>query len=128
MKWPWVSRGRFEDQREEIERLRAELQGAHARIDTLWNVMLLRTGGVIVDPGSLPDVYKPKPAPEAPKTETKPPASRPSPQAIRKTLANFEATQESELLAKQGRPRPMPPEQAAVIADLNSAANEAQAS
>lgn len=125
MKLPWVSRERFDEQRAEIERLRTELKQVAEAKEKLWNVMLWRMGGVIVDVEALPNVYQPKPAPEN-KGEIAKPATATMPRDVRTTLAKFEVKREGELMTKIGRPHPerVEPERAAVLSELNQAANE----
>jgi hypothetical protein len=124
--WPFVSRARFEDQRAELERVRAELRHAVERSEKLWNVMLFRMGGVIVDVDTLPLPYQPRAAEAArAKTEGAKPKQVIMPRDVRTRLVQFEENQETEYMRQAGLSHKISAEQAAVVSELNQAANEA---
>jgi hypothetical protein len=125
MKWPFITRARFDDLRTELERTRTELNAAQERADKLWNLMLWRLGGVIYDSELLPDAYI-APRTSEPSKDGSTKSEKPTvhlPRDVRRKLMQFEATQEQEFFRKQGRTPS--PEQVAVAEQLNNTANEA---
>jgi hypothetical protein len=130
---PFVSRERFDDQRVDLNRLRDDLDFERARNQKLWNFLNWRVGGgVAFDPDLLPEAYQPhKPiagrppeqAGEASKALVN--AAR-APKQARRELALFEVQQQQKLEEMQGHSRPLPKEQAEVVARLNDTITEAQ--
>jgi hypothetical protein len=98
MRLPFVSGARFEDQRGELERVRGELRHAVERSERLWNVMMFRLGGVIVDVDALPTPYQLRPAEPSKKVEGEKPKQAVMPRDVRTKPVQFEVTQEAEYM------------------------------
>ncbi len=128
MKWPFVSRARFDDQTQELERLRTELAAAREELKTLNNWVLWRVGGgVALNPALLPEAYQPKAAPAAKPAEGATPInSRRAPGQVRQDLARFEKESEEEYQRANTGRRPISKEQVALVKELNKAAAEGQ--
>jgi hypothetical protein len=70
VKWPLVSRERYDERVADIQSLRTELAAERERNQRLWNFLNWRTaGGVAFDTNMLPDAYQPRVATVTPKTE-----------------------------------------------------------
>lgn len=128
MRFPFVSRERYEEQRTELDFTRAELVTERDRNQRLWNFLNWRTaGGVAFDTSILPEAYQPKAA--APVTEAKENAALHAvraPGQSRRDIAKFEVEQEQALARANSGLRPLSKEQVSLISELNKAADEGQ--
>jgi hypothetical protein len=133
MRWPFVSRDRYDEQTQELARVRCELVSARAEHLRLWNWTMWRVSGFAPDTTTLPEAYQPKPVPQKAATEkTEMPAMPKSARAVRSDLAKFTAKREEEM--SPGHVGPVVgagpaivkshPGQADMAARLNETANE----
>lgn len=102
MRWPFVSRERFDDQRTELDRVRAELAAERDKNQRLWNFLNWRVGGgVAFDTSQLPEAYQPRAV--APKSATAAEDTAKTTRAVRapgqarSEIAMFEVRQQAEL-------------------------------
>lgn len=117
MKFPFVSRDRYEEQRAELERVRAELATEREHSERLWNFLNWRTaGGVAFDTTRLPEPYQPRAVAPQPVVTGDEAAKDPiqafrAPGQARKDLAKFEIQQEAEYRRLNTGLRAVPKEQ-----------------
>lgn len=128
MRFPFVSRERYEEQRMNLDRARGELADERDRNFRLFNWTMWRIGGgVAFDTSLLPEQYQPKAA--APVTEEKENAALHAvraPGQARRDISKFEVEQEQALGRANSGHRPMSKEQVSLISELNKAADEGQ--
>jgi hypothetical protein len=127
MRFPFVSRERYDEQRVELERTRAELAAERDRTQHLWNFLNWRTaGGVAFDTSMLPEPYQPKaaaPTSDATAAADKVIRAARAPGQVRRDLSKFELEAEQDFA--RGR-RPISKEQVSLVSELNKAADEGQ--
>jgi hypothetical protein len=126
MRFLWVSRERYEEQRAELERTRAELAGERDRNFRLFNWTMWRIGGgVAFDTSILPEQYQPKAAApaanDAKVTETMRAVRAPG--QSRRDIAKFETEAEQDFAKGNIGRRPISKEQVSLISELNKAAD-----
>jgi len=128
MRFPFVSRERYEEQRMNLDRARAELADERDRNFRLFNWTMWRIGGgVAFDTSLLPEQYQPKasaPAHDAKVTETMRAVRAPG--QSRRDISKFEVDQERHFERDNSGRRPISKEQVSLISELNKAADEGQ--
>lgn len=130
IRWPFVSRERYDERIGELTSLRSELAAERDRNQKLWNFLNWRTGGFAFDPMMLAEHYQPKAAapPKAANADDGAEAIRGvrAPGQARRTLAKFEVERQQDFESATPRPLRVSKEQVAFVEALNDAANEGQ--
>jgi len=127
LRWPLVSRERYDEQRIELERTRVELAAARDRNFRLFNWTMWRIGGgVAFDTSLLPEQYQPHaaaPAGDAKITETMRAVRAPG--QARRDISKFEVQQEHDFDKGNIGRRPISKEQVSLVSELVSELNQA---
>lgn len=137
MRWPFVSRDRFEEKAAELDRVRQELSTLQTEHKRLQNWVTWRVGGgVAPEPEWLPAQYQPKTYSAVPlqkagnDDEAQLPEKAPvAPRQARSALAKFETERMQDFWRARGgsqQPKNIPKEQIDLINRLNETVTEAQ--
>lgn len=132
MRWPFISRERYDERVADVATLRSELATERERNQKLWNFLNWRTGGYAFDPAMLAEHYQPRaaavPAKAASTDGSGVEAIRGvrAPGQARREIAQFEVKAQQDFEKATPRPARISKEQAEFLKELDDAANEGQ--